>query len=185
VGYRFKNAVPGDPCWALMMWEAPETYGDPIYWDIQYRDAETGLEEMGAFPRFGRHRLLRRMESMELRMRESAQMIETPFGPGMKPQMKRETIIHKVEPTGFILDLMVPMLLAWKSLGPAQKMAAVMEQKRLEDLNAERMTKDALYASKVRRGSALVAKRAELIEKTMDQALRIAAQYGPGMAQVR
>lgn len=181
-GYRRKGAVPGTPCWALMMWEGPETYGSPEFWNIQYRDPDTGLLEMGAFPRFGRHRLLRRLEHRELVQSQISEMVSTPFGPGMKEVQRRKIVMHPVEPSGFILDLMVPMLLAWKRLAPAQKLEAVMEKKRLQEKETMRMTKDALHASKIRRGSQLVQKRAEYIERGIDEAMRMAAKYGPGMA---
>lgn len=184
-GYRWKNAVPGKPCWALMMWEGPETYGDPVYWDIQYTDVKTGLKEMGEFPTYGRHRLLRRLEHNRLVQSHVTQMIDTPFGPGMKDLQPRRVETYLVEPSGFILDMMIPMLLAWRSLEPWQKMEATMEQKRLEELSAEKMTKDALLDCKVRRGSQLVQKRAELIERGMDQAMRMAAQFGPGMVSLK
>lgn len=178
VGYRRVAALPGEPCWALTIWEAPETYGDPELWNIQYRDRETGLLEMGAFPREGRRRLLKRLEHRELR---ESSLFEA-VGKRMRRLRPRIVETHRMEPTGFILDLMVPMLLAWRSLTPMQKMEATMEQKRLRENETERLTKDALLDSRIRRGSQLVQKRAELIERGMDEAMRMAARYGPGMA---
>lgn len=182
VGYRRVQAIPGTPCWALTIWEAPETYGDPELWKIQYRDAATGLLEMGAFPREGRRRLLKRLEHRELQESSLFEMVSTPKGQRMRRVRPRRMETHKIEPSGFILDLMVPMLLAWRRLGSAQKFEAVMEQKRLREKEAERLTKDAIADCRVRRGSQLVQKRAELIERGMDEAMRMAARYGHGMA---
>lgn len=183
VGYRWVRAVPGDPCWALLIWEGPETYGDHVFWDIQYRDPETGLLEIGEFPREGRYRLLKRLEHRELVQSSVSEAVMTPSGPGMKELKRRKCTVHLIEPSGFILDLMIPMLLAWRKLTTAQKLEAVMERQRLEEKNVLRMTRDALHDSKVRRSSQLVQKRAELIEKGMEEAMRIASRYAPGMRQ--
>ena len=83
-----------------------------------------------------------------------------------------------------ILDLMLPMLMAWKRLAPHQRLEALKDRKERQDAELDRTLKDAVHGSRVRRSSALVQKRAEFIEKHMDQAMQIASGYSRGMMTV-
>jgi hypothetical protein len=186
VGYRSVKAVPGVPCWALMIWESPETFGHPDDWNYQYRDIETGLLDMGSFPKEGRYRLLKQLMHRDIQRQEKSEVVWNPFM--KKPEMRRiqdqHVVTYKMEPCGLILDLMVPMLAAWRRLTFDQKLEAVMDRKARQDAERERAIKDAWAGSRVRRGSQLVQKRAEFIEKGMDSAMKIASQYGRGMMSV-
>lgn len=186
VGYKRVSAIPGEPCWALMLWEAPETFGDPLEWEWQYRQPDTGCLDMGSFPKEGRYRLLKQLMHRELVQREVSQVIWNPIKkrPEMQLVQRVKRATYKMEPCGLILDLMVPMLMAWRHLSAVQKLEAVMDRKRRQENERERVIKDALHDSKVRRSSQLVQKRAELIEKNMDQAMRIAARYSRGIVQM-
>jgi hypothetical protein len=186
VGYRSVRSVPGEPCWVLMIWEAPETYGDPLDWNFQYRDIETGLLDMGSFPKEGRYRLLKQLMHREIRQQEKSEVVWNPFM--KKPEMRRiqnqQVVTYKMEPCGLILDLMVPMLAAWRKLTFEQKLQAVMDRKERQADERERAVKDAIHCSRIRRGSQLVRKRAEEIEKGMEAAMQIASKYGRGMMSV-
>jgi len=185
VGYRRIPAVPGPQCWALMIWEGPETYGDPEDWEYEYRQASTGLLDMGAFPKYGRYRLLKRFLHQEMVRRDEYEMVLDPktFKLERVQTQKKIVLTRCMEPSGLILDLMVPMLQAWRKLTFKQKMEAAEDKKRRQEAERDRITKDAMHDCRVRRGSKLVQDRAELIERGMDKAMRIAAQYGRGMNQ--
>lgn len=186
VGYRKGPAIPGEPCWALMIWEGPETYGDPLDWEYEYRQADTGCLDCGSFPKEGRYRLLKQFMHRELVQQEQWEMRFNPLK-GKQGRFERvrtqraKLVTTKMEPCGLILDLMLPMLQAWRKLTYAQKLEAVEDRKRRQEKERDRVVKDAMHDSKIRRSSQLVQKRAELIEKGMDQAMRIASQYGRGM----
>jgi len=183
LGYRNARTMPNDPCWALMIWEGPETFGDPDLWEMDFRQIETGLLDCGSFPKHGRYRLLKQLMHRELAAQEKSQVVWNPIKkrPEMRRVQNQRFITYRMEPCGLILDLMVPMLMAWRLLGPQQKLEAVMDRKKRQDAELARLTKDAMADSKVRRSSQLVQKRAELIERGMNQAMAIASQYTPGM----
>lgn len=185
VGYKTIPAVPGEPCWALMIWEGPETYGDPEDWEYEYRQASTGLLEMGSFPKYGRYRLLKRFMHQELVQKEEWEMKFNPFKRTLDRVLVQKKIVNtqRMEPTGLILDLMIPMLQAWKRLTFKQKLEATNDRRIRQEKERDRVVKDAMHDCRVRRSSKLVQDRAEIIERGMDQAMRIAAQYGKGMNQ--
>lgn len=183
VGYRTGPAIPGEPCWALMIWEGPETFGDSLDWEFQYRQTDTGCLDCGSFPKEGRYRLLKQFMHRELVRKE---LWEIRYNwKRRKPErhlvQKPHLVTTKMEPCGLILDLMLPMLQAWRALTYEQRLEAVEQRRTRQDAERDRVVKDAMHDSRVKRSSQLVQKRAELIEKGMDQAMRIASQYGRGM----
>ena len=182
VGYRQMPAVPGEPCWALMIYESAAVIGSREAWERDYRDEETGLYDCGPFPRYGRYRLLRRLMHTEL---SRSVVMEMGFDGAIlreRPVVKPEVIYHKMQPCGLILDLMLPMLMAWRRLSEEMKLAAVLEAEKEKQQEVLRQVKDARDSVKVKRSWQLVQKRAEQIEKGMDEAMRRAAQWGLGMA---
>jgi hypothetical protein len=76
------------------------------------------------------------------------------------------------------------MLRAWRALTISERLEAVRERKKREDREVARITKDAMDDCRVKRSWQLVEKRAAIIEKQMEQAMRIASQYGRGMATI-
>lgn len=186
VGYRNARVMGKDPCWVLMIWEGPETFGDPDLWEFDYRQPENGLLACGSFPKYGRYRVLKQMLHRQLEQRELSKMVWNPVKkhPEMRRLQDQRFVTYRMEPTGLILDLMLPMLMAWKRLAPHQRLEALKDRKERQDAELDRTLKDAVHGSRVRRSSALVQKRAEFIEKHMDQAMRIASGYSRGMMTV-
>lgn len=183
VGYRWKPAVPGDPCWALMIWESPESHGDPLEWEWQYRQPDTGLLEVGSFPQRGRYRLLKQFLHRQVVQKEIWKMV---YMHKLRKQVRiliqpQRVVTHTLEPCGLILDLLVPMLKAWRELSYQQKLEAVEERKQREEKERDRIVKDAMRDSRVKRSWQLVQKRAEQIDKGLDRAMAIASKYGRGM----
>jgi hypothetical protein len=160
-GYRYKREISSEPCWALMIWEPAAMVGSPIRWSYDYRDPETGFLECGAYPKYGRYRLLQKFIHREI----------------VNGQLKTS----RMEPCGFMLDIMLPMLKAWRRLTDSAKVEALKEEERAEKVEYLRKVKDAHDGCRIKRGSALVAKRAEVIERGMAEAMRIASQSGLGM----
>ncbi len=183
IGYRNSPLAPGHPAWALLLWEGPDAYGDPLDWEYQYRDMESGLLACGSFPRYGRYRLLKKLIHFEQVQREEWKMIYRPKSREIDRVLvqKKEIVVTRMEPSGLILDLMIPMLQAWKRLSYKQKLEAVKEKQERQSKELDRVIKDAQQACRIRRGSQLVQKRAEIIEKGMEEAMRIASRYGLGM----
>lgn len=186
VGYRNVRVMRNDPCWVLMIWEGPESFGDIDLWDLDYRDLETGLLDCGSFPKYGRYRVLKQFLHRQVEQQEKSEMVWNPVKKRHEVHrlQDQKVVTYRMEPSGLILDLMLPMLMAWKVLSPQQKMEALKDRKERQDKALESKIKDAAHASRVRRSSALVAKRAEFIEKHMDQAMKIASGYSRGMVTV-
>jgi hypothetical protein len=183
VGYKNVRAIPGEACWALMMWEGPETYGSPFDWEMYYRQPDTGCLDMGAFPLHGRYRLLKQFIHREVVSKDDSRMVVDPKTFELRREVvsSRKVVTHRMEPCGFILDMMAPMLMAWRRLTIQKKWVALMERKDRQDKELDGILRDAYHDGKIRPGSPLVQKRAELIEKNMDRAMAMAAKYGRGM----
>jgi len=80
-----------------------------------------------------------------------------------------------------MLDVMLPLIKAWRSLSNSAKIAAIKQEEQLKEDEYVKKAKDIREGCRVRRSSQLVAKRAELIEKGMKQAMAMAAKSGLGM----
>ena len=135
-------------------------FGSPLRWEWDYRN-EDGLLDCGGFPKHGRYRLLQKFIHREL--------------------VNGQMVTYRMEPCGFMLDVMLPLIQAWGRLTDHAKRAALLQQEQMRKDEFCKKAKDIRDSIKVRRGSALVAKRAEIVERGMKEAMRIAAQTGLGM----
>ena len=167
-----------------MVWEPRESHGPPWRWDMDYRDEETGLLQCGAYPASGRYRVLQQFIHREL----VEQAKERHFMDGNTPRTEvvstRKVVTSKLEPSGVLLDVLIPMLIAWRRLGDYEKLAAIKQDEHLRTEAALAKTRDALAdckLSRVMRGSKLVQDKAEMIERGMRQAVAVASRYGLGM----
>jgi len=186
VGYRNARMMGKDPCWVLMIWEGPEAFGDPDLWNLDYRNMDNGLLDCGSFPKYGRYRVLKQLLHRQIEQQEKSEMVWNPVKkrPELRRVQNQRVVTYRMEPSGLILDLMLPMLMAWRKLAPHQKLEALKERRKAQDDALSAKIKDAADDSRIKRSSALVAKRAEYIEKHMDQAMRIASGYSRGMVTV-
>ena len=89
-----------------------------------------------------------------------------------------------MEPTHFILDLMIPLIIRWNKLTNEERLAVIEEDKAKEEAEGDRILADSLAACKVRRDSPIVQKRLELMERTMREAMAIASCTQTGMRQI-
>lgn len=184
VGYQEVPQMRGEPCWALMVWEPRESHGPLWRWEMDYRDAETGLMQCGAYPKHGRYRVLQRFIHQELIQQPEERCYMDGNIPRIEVIATRKVHTTKLEPSGVLLDMLIPMLIAWRRLNDYEKLAALKQQERLETERALAITKDALAdckLSRVMRGSQLVQKKAEMIERGFKQAMAMASRYGLGM----
>lgn len=182
IGYRELCAVPGEPCWVLMVWESREAQGLPWRWESDYRDEETGLLDCGAYPGSGKYRPLQRFIHREVvRQPMEQHWMDAKGEPHIEVLQTLEVKVTRMEPCGFMLDVMTPMLMAWLRLTDVQKIAALKQEEQLQKDEFLKMAKDARTACKISRGSKLVQERAEQIERGMRQAMAMAARTGLGM----
>lgn len=182
VGYRKMPGVPGAPCWALMVWEPRELQGTPTRWEWDYRDPETGLSDAGGYPKYGAYRLLQRFIHTEIVSQPMERhWLDKNGNPHVEVLQREKLRVYRMEPGGVLLDLMLPMLLAWRRLTDQAKVKALQQEEQLQKDELLRMAKDARAACRINRGSRLVQKRAEVIERGMKQAMAIAARTSLGM----
>lgn len=163
-GYRDVPAIGGEACWVLMMWEPAEKHGTAYRWYKDQTDETTGLVTLGQYPYRGRYRVLKKMIHREL--------------------AGTDWITVRMEPTHFILDVMTPMLIGWNRLSHEQKMAYTKSEIEAQEREADRIREDSLHDKRIRRDSPVVQKRLELMERTMGQAMAIAARTQRGMMQL-
>lgn len=163
LGYRDVGAIGREKCWALMMWEPAEKFGTPYRWYKDNTDDVTGLVTLGQYPYQGRYRVLKKFVHRDL--------------------VNGEWITTRMEPTHFILDVMLPMIQGWNRLSDIEKMVITRADIAKEEAEADRILADARAGVRIRRGSPLVQKRVELMERDMAKAMAIAAQTQRGMRQ--
>ena len=181
VGYKNVVMTP-EPCWLLMVWEPAEVQGSYEQWDREFRDEETGLLECGGYPKYGRYRVLQRFIHIEVVQQAKERYYWTLKGePRTEILQTRKVETYRMEPRGIILDLMLPMLMAWRRLASAAKIKALMDREQEQIKRDLKMIKDCRSSHRVSRGSKLVQRKAEEIEKGMRQAMAIAARSGLGM----
>jgi hypothetical protein len=164
LGYRDVPVLGKDACWALMMWEPAEKHGTAYRWYKDHTDEVTDLVTLGQYPYKGRYRLIKKFIHRE--------------------RIAGEWVATRMEPTHFILDIMLPMLKEWLKLSNEQKMKVAREEIEADEKEADRLMADSMHDKKIRRDSPLVQKRAELMERTMAQAMMLAARTQKGLQQV-
>jgi hypothetical protein len=180
-GYRVVPAIFGVPCWSLMVWEPREFNGTPEMWEIQTRDPATGYLQFGGYPKYGYYRLMKRFMHREVEHKETTEPVWIKGVLRFQRVMVPQFVTYRLEPTGLILDLMLPMLIRWRKLSEEKKRMIMEEREEEKNLAYMKKAKDIRDGNKVRAGSPMVAKRAELIEKGFMQAMKIAAKTGLGM----
>jgi hypothetical protein len=186
VGYKHAPLIPGEPCWTLLVWEPAEVCGGGYEAFMRdYRDEETGLLQCGGYPKYGAYRVLQKFLHREIV--QQAKERHYMDGPHIRTEVIQQQKLktYRMEPCGFMLDVMLPMLMAWRRLSAAQKVAALKQQERMRKEEYAKSAKDlreGVKMSRVMRGSQLVQKRAEVIERGMRQAMAAAAQWGLGLA---
>jgi len=163
LGYRDVPAVGGEACWALMMWEPAEKFGTPYRWYKDHTDEVTGLVTLGRYPHQGRYRVIKKFIHREL--------------------VGGQWNTTRMEPTHFILDVMLPLIKYWNRLSNYERLKIVEAEMEAEEKEGDRVLADSLSAMKIRRSSPLVQKRLELMEKHMARAMAIASRTQRGMMQ--
>jgi len=163
-GYRDVPALGKEACWALMMWEPATMMGSPYRWYKDHTDENTGLVTLGQYPHHGRYRCIRKLIHREM--------------------FNGEWITTRMEPTHFILDVMLPLIKEWNKLSNEQRLLVIKAEQAAEEEQADKMLADSRHAHHIRRDSPMVQKRIELMERSMAQAMAIARRTQPGMAQM-
>lgn len=170
-GYR-DELEDGRPIWVLKQWFPPEVYGSPALWFDENRERESGLQLLGDFPWRGQYETVQPLISKEV----------------VNGVLKIETMPLN----GLIIDVLIPMIMAWKTVGDYRKRIAFeawhdRKEKEL-DQKFEDSRHDAQMAfrgpvSYARQGcrTSLVDLRMRAIEQHWDRAVRILKRQGLGV----
>lgn len=186
LGYRDIPAIGGEKCWALMMWEPPSEFGTPWRWYRENTDENTGLVTLGQYPYHGRYRILKKFIHRELVGQKKVKYVETFRGQRYVRYRSEgghwET--YRMEPTHFILDVMVPLIIEWDKLSNLKRLQVIREEQARDEAEADRILADSRSAHRISRSSPMVQKRMELMEKHMAKAMEIASRTQRGMRQI-
>lgn len=102
-GYR-EVMVSGQPCWLILKWKDPIEYGSPdAFYAVTY-DGYSKLYMMGEYPYEGRYEIVQPLISKEL--------------------IDGQLVIEHFELSHYLIDTILPMILAFEQLSRAQQEAA-------------------------------------------------------------
>jgi hypothetical protein len=155
-GYRDLLVGGGTPCWMLMQWEDAVVYGTPESYYVANYDAETNLQDLGEYPYQGKYKLL-----YNLCWRDMSQ-----------GKMK----IEAMPLNSFLIDTVVPIIIAAKDIALVKVKEAVRLQKEKDDQADVNLIEDAMRdASLSFKGPVSYARqgcRTSLIDKKVEQMTR-------------
>lgn len=113
-GYE-ERLLCGLPCWLILRWVPPESYGSPELWERQNKDPETGLCLLGPYPSRGKYEVA---------------------VPLYRKKMVNGTLEFEAMPlNSAIIDTMIPLMIKAQELTQAERLAA-MEQQEMEENTA-------------------------------------------------
>jgi hypothetical protein len=197
IGYRDAYQCHKMPCWVIMRWKQPESYGSPEFYFMNswmstgrtavtthggdyrvYDDVREGFYVTGDYPWTGRYEIVQPLMHKEF-VRENGQ---------------DKLVIEHMELSHILIDAIIPMILAYQELSLEEREAArdlvrrEEEKKRTEEI-ADRMA-DAMpvywnpvsYSHQGCR-TALIDRKMEMIQKAWDHATRVGRAYQRGFAQ--
>lgn len=176
VGYRDFLIGGKDACWMLMMWKSAEIFGSDVRWYYHHRDEATGLQELGEYPYSGQYVVLQHLIHREM----------------VNGMMETEIL----EVSSFVVDVMLPAVKYWQALNDEEKTAALTLEMELEENEVlDQMMEAKADCAPAFRGAtasytnqgcrtSLIAKKVEVMERGMRDAMRIAAKTPRGMMQV-
>lgn len=113
VQYQERYQCHKMPCWVIMRWKSPLEYGSPQAYYSQTFDSLSKLYITGEYPWKGRYEV-------------------------MQPLIRREMVNGQLEVEHFpishyLVDMIIPLMLAWQVLSEEQKAAARQAAKAAED----------------------------------------------------
>lgn len=113
VGYRRLLKGSGEPCYCLGQWNPPEAYGTPERWYLDNYDEATGLSVLGEFPYCGAVELLYNLRFHEM-VNGKIEFFTLPL-------------------STHTFDLIVPVIIAAKSVSLEKRRAAYLDAKQKEE----------------------------------------------------
>ena len=155
-GYEERLLCSGAPCWNILRWNPPETYGTPEIWYAMNYDESTGLCLLGPWPEKGRYEVTI---------------------PLMNKSVENGKLKFEALPLNYaILDLVIPLIIKAQQVSDLERKMAEEEQERIENTRivaqlADRLESDlpsfygpVSYSGQQNR-TALITRKMEEVEK--------------------
>jgi len=177
LGYRDFLVAGPEPCWVLMMWKPAESFGSDVRWYYHHRDEATGLQELGEYPYSGQYVVIQKLIHLE---RDADGTMQSEI----------------LEVSSFLIDVLLPCVQFWQALNEEEKLTAIRLEVELEENELLDEMMDAKQecgpawrgatASYTNQGcrTSIIAKKVEVMERGMRDAMRIAARQPRGMMQL-
>lgn len=156
-GYRDILKGGGTPSWALLQWHDAIEYGTPESYYIMNRDPDSGLQDLGEYPYYGRYEVLYNMRWTE--------------------RVGNKLVFESLPLTGFLLNTVIPIIIQAKDISWEKTKAALKDQKEKEDRADLDMIEDVMRDAKVPFGGNIVSYtkqgcRTNLIDKKVEDMTR-------------
>lgn len=154
VGYKEIPARNGAPCWMVMMWEQGGE-GSPWLYYFRHRDAMTGLCDVGEYPYAGRYGIARPLVWTGV--------------------VGSKQVTEHLELTGFLLEVLVANIKAWKHLSLERRRLAEAEEAERQDFALRKEMSDAIVSCRPAFGAAsiTVAKKVEMFERNWQKVMQM------------
>lgn len=156
-GYRDLLVGGGVPCWMLMQWDDATYYGTPESYYVSNYDQETGMQDLGEYPYNGKYRLL-----YSLCWRDMSK----------KGRMR----IEAMPLNSFLIDTVVPIIIAAKDISLEKTREAMRLQKEKADMADVNMIEDVMRDSSLAfKGPVSYARqgcRTSIIDKKVEEMTR-------------
>lgn len=126
-GYRDLLIGGGTPCWMLLQWQDAIVYGTPESYYVSNYDEETNLQDLGEYPYQGKYKLLYNLCWRDMK----------------NGKMK----IEAMPLNSYLIDTVVPIIIAAKDISFARTREAMRLQKEKEDKDQLNRIEDVLRDS--------------------------------------
>jgi hypothetical protein len=177
LGYRDFQIAGPDRCWVLMMWKPAEAFGSDARWYYHHRDEATGLQELGEYPYSGQYVVIQKLIHREM----------------VNGAMTAEIL----EVSSLLVDVLLPAVQFWQALNEEEKLAAIrLEMELEENVVLDQMMEAKADCAPAWRGAtasytnqgcrtSVIAKKVDVMERGMRDAMRIAARTPRGLMQLK
>lgn len=128
-GYRDLLIGGGTPSWLLLQWEDAIVYGTPESYYVGNYDEETGMQDLGEYPYFGRYRMLYNM--------------------CWRDMSQGKMRIESMPLNSFLLETVVPIIIEARDISYEKTLAAMKGIKEKEDADDVNMVEDAMRDAKM------------------------------------
>jgi hypothetical protein len=129
VGYRDLLVGGGVPCWALLQYHPAIHYGTAESYYVSNYDENTGLQDLGEYPYFGRYQMLYNLRWTE--------------------RVGNRLVFEAMPLNSFLLDTVIPIIVQAKDVSWEQTKAALRDQKEKEDQADLDMIADVMQSNAV------------------------------------